>query len=292
MIDLNALFIFAKVVEANSFSAAARVLRIPVSTVSRRIADLEGQLGVRLLERSTRSLRLTVLGSEVLEQARRSAEISDGITGIVANQISDVSGVLRIAAVPSISDTLVAPLIIAFQATYPNVRVQALVTERYVDQVAEGIDIAFRFGPLQDLDLVARRILTYRHRLVASPAYLKTHPAPVTPQDLHDHRLLAFSFGTPDRRWTFVSKNGQSKETLSFQPYFTMNDYVGVASALLSGSGIGDLPPVVQPELLRDGRFVEVIPGLAVPDLRVIAGTSCVTASCPPRAPLRTSPLN
>lgn len=260
MIDLNALQIFAKVVEANSFSAAARSLGIPVSTVSRRIAELESQLGVRLLERSTRSLRLTDLGSEVLQHARRSADISDGVAGIISNQIADVSGVLRIAALPSISDTLVAPIINAFQAAYPNVRVEVLVTERYVDQIAEGIDIAFQFGPLQDSDLVARRILTYRHQLVASPTYLKKHPGPQTPHDLYSHRLLAFSFGKPERRCHFVRADGQGKETLTFQPHFTMNDYVGVASALLADAGIGDLPPIVRPELLRQGRLVEVMP--------------------------------
>ena len=123
MLDLTALFIFAKVVEANSFAMAARLLRIPTSTVSRRIAELESQLGVRLLERSTRSLRLTDVGSDVLEQARRSIEISDGVLGLVSNRMTDVSGVLRIASLPSISDTLVAPLVGAFQAAYPNVQV-------------------------------------------------------------------------------------------------------------------------------------------------------------------------
>ncbi|MCJ2093990.1 LysR family transcriptional regulator [Methylobacterium sp. J-072] len=261
MLDLNALFIFAKVVEANSFAMAARQLRIPTSTVSRRVAELESQLGVRLLERSTRSLRLTDLGSEVLEQARRSIEISDGVMGLVSNRMTDVSGVLRIASLPSISDTLVAPLVGAFQAAYPNVLVQVLVTERYVDQVAEGIDVAFQFGPQQDSDLVARKILTYRHRLVASPAYLTGHPAPLSPQDLYDHRLLAFSFGKPDRRWTFTHQDSDRKETVTFQPSFTMNDYLGLASALLAGSGIGDLPPIVRPDLLDDGRLVEAMPG-------------------------------
>jgi len=261
MLDLNALFIFAKVVEANSFSTAARLLRIPTSTVSRRVAELEKQLGVRLLERSTRNLRLTDLGSEVLEQARRSIEINDGVAGIVSKRMADVSGVLRIASLPSISDTLVAPLVGTFQATYPNVVVQVLVTERYVDHVTEGIDIAFQFGPQHDSDLVARKILTYRHRLVASPAYLAAHPPPSTPQDLHAHRLRAFSFGKPDRRWTFAAAVGDRKEVITFQPSFTMNDYLGLASALLAGSGIGDLPPIVRPELLADGRLVEVMPG-------------------------------
>ncbi|MFC6743405.1 substrate binding domain-containing protein [Methylobacterium tardum] len=116
-------------------------------------------------------------------------------------------------------------------------------------------------GPLRDSGLVARRVLTYRHRLVASPGYLAEHPAPVIPRDLHNHRLLAFSLGKPDHRWTFIRAGHADRETVTFQPHFTMNDYIGLATALMAGSGIGDLPPVVQPEPLRDGRLIEVMPG-------------------------------
>lgn len=260
MADLDALIIFAKVVEANSFSEAARRLKMPISTVSRRIAELEDRLGVRLLERSTRSLRLTDIGAEVLEHAQRSAEISEAVDSIVSNQLSNVSGLLRLSAPPSISDTLLAPLIGAFQASYPDVRVQTFVTDRFVDHIAEGVDLVFRLGALKDSSLVARKVLTYRHQLVASPAYLEKCKPPRTPRDLLEHRLLAFSHRQPGSNWHFVHVNGVDKETLSFAPYLSMNDYAGLASALLAGTGIGDLPPVVQPELLRQGQFVEVMP--------------------------------
>ncbi|MFZ2063057.1 MAG: LysR family transcriptional regulator [Candidatus Binatus sp.] len=258
MTDLNSLVIFAKVVEANGFSEAARRLKMPTSTVSRRIAELEGQLGVRLLERSTRSLRLTDVGAEVLEHAQRSAGLSAAVDDIVSNVRSEVSGVLRLSAPPSISESLIAPLVGAFQASYPKVRVQVLVTERFVDHIADAVDLVFRFGALKDSTLVARRILTYRHQLVASPSYLEKCKAPKTPQDLIGHRLLAFSFWKPENNWRFVHANGK-KETVSFQPFLS-NDYAGLAHALVAGAGIGDLPPVVHPELLRDGRLIEVMP--------------------------------
>ena len=260
MADLNALAVFAKVVEAGSFSEAARRLKMPISTVSRRVAELEDQLGVRLIERSTRNLRLTELGAEVLEHAIRSAELSDAVESIVSNRLADVSGTLRLSSMPSVSDTLTTPLVTAFQASYPNVRVQILVTERMVDLIADGIDLAFRLGPLKDSSLVARRILTYRHRLVASPSYLKDREPPRTPQDLLSHRLLTFSYWRPENSWTFVHKNGRDKETLTFQPHLAMNDFAGLAPALVAGAGIGDLPPVVQPTLIEEGRLVEVMP--------------------------------
>jgi DNA-binding transcriptional LysR family regulator len=260
MTDLNALVIFAKVVEAKSFSEAARRLRMPVSTVSRRVAELEDELGVRLLDRSTRALRLTDLGSEVLEHAQRSAEASEAVACIVSDQQSEVTGTLRLSAPPNISDTLLTPLVTAFQASYPKVRVQILIAERYVDHIGDGVDIVLRLGALKDSSLVARKILTYRHQLVASPDYLKDHKAPESPQDLLDHRLIAFSYWRPESRWTFVHVDGKDEETVTFQPHLSMNDFAGLTLALLAAGGIGDLPPVVQPELIREGRLVEVMP--------------------------------
>jgi DNA-binding transcriptional LysR family regulator len=215
---------------------------------------------VRLLERSTRNLRLTDVGSAVLEYAQRSADLGEAVDHLVSNQLATVAGVLRLSAPPSISDTLLVPLLGAFQASYPNVRVQVLVTDRFVDLIAEGIDLVLRLGTLRDSSLVARKILTYRHQLVASPAYLERIKAPRSPRDLLDHKLLAFSHWRPDNSWTFWHQNGIDQETLSFEPYLSMNDYNGLAAALLADVGVGDLPPVVQPELIRDGQLVEVMP--------------------------------
>ncbi|WP_394846382.1 LysR family transcriptional regulator [Pendulispora brunnea] len=272
MADLNSLAIFAKVVEARGFSKAARRLNIPLSTVSRRVAELEDQLGVRLLERSTRSLRLTDVGAEVLEHAQRSAELSETVDNLVSNQLSTVEGVLRLSAPLSTSDTLVAPLLGAFKASYPNVRVQVFITNRYVDHIADGVDLALRVGPLVDSSLVARKILTFRNQLVASPTYLEKVKAPKSPKDLLHHKLITFSHWRPGLRWIFRHRSRKDQETLSFEPHLSMNDYSGLAAVLLTGAGIGDLPPVVQPSLMREGRLVEVMPDWHFPtsDLSVV----------------------
>jgi len=168
-------------------------------------------------------------------------------------------------APPTISDTLLTPLVTAFQASYPNVRVQILVTDRVIDHIAEGIDLAFRIGPLKDSSLLARKILTYRRQLVANPDYLKTRKPPEAPKDLLEHRLLAFWRRGIETSWTFVHRDRGGRETITFQPYLTMNDFAGLAPALLAGGGIGELPPVVQPELVRQGRLVEVMPDWRFP---------------------------
>ncbi|MGO8923012.1 MAG: substrate binding domain-containing protein [Xanthobacteraceae bacterium] len=187
-----------------------------------------------------------------------------------------VSGTLRLSAPPNISDTLLTPLVTAFQASYPNVRVQILIAERFVDHIADGVDVAFRLGALKDSSLVARKVLTYRHQLVASPDYLKSCKAPQRPQDLLCHRLIAFSYWRPESHWTFARVDGRDQETLTFQPYLSMNDFSGLTPALVAGRGIGDLLPLVQPELMRDGRLVEVMPEWRFPSQDLSSFTSAI----------------
>ena len=263
--DLNALLVFAKVAEASSFSEAARRLQMPVSTVSRRIADLEKQLATQLLERSTRSLRLTEAGLEVLVHARRAVEVNEGIEEIVSNQHGELSGLLRLAAPPSISDSVLTPIVSAFQTIHRRVRFEIMVTEQLVDYIADRIDLEIHVGPVEDSTFVVKRLLRFRHRLVASPAYLSRVEAPQRPQDLLAHAILAFSHFQSTYRWQFTHVNGKDTDTLVFTPHLGINDYAGVTAGLLVGGGIGDLPPSVQPELVRDGRLVEVMPDWHLP---------------------------
>lgn len=259
MADLDALFIFGKVVECNGFSEASRRLGIPVSTLSRRVAELEDKLGARLLERSTRSIRITELGLEFFEYAQKTAEITGAVQSAISDRLVEVSGVVKVATPPSISDTILAPVITAFQAAYPKVRVQVLVTPLVNDQIDDSVDLALRVSSMQYTTMVARTLLTYRHQLLASPSYIEKFGAPSHPDELRDHRLLAFSFWQPESRWQF--KNATTGETVPFifKPYFAANDYAALLPSLLDGMGIGDLPPVVRPGLIERGRLCEVM---------------------------------
>jgi DNA-binding transcriptional LysR family regulator len=258
--DLNSLVMFAHVVQSNSFSRAAQRLRMPISTVSRRVSELEKQLGVRLIERSTRRLRLTDVGSEVFEHAQRSSSINDAVINIASNHLTSVSGTLRVSVPPTLVDSVLTPVISRFNQQYPDVRIQVFVTDRIVNHIDEGIDLAFRIGPLEDSSLVVRHLVSYRHRLVASPAYLDGRDLPRRPQDLRNHRLVAFSLWVPRNNWTFSRNGSGQKESIDFEPHLSINDYSEMASLLMSGAGIGELPPMVQPDLLRDGRLIEVMP--------------------------------
>ena len=260
MTDLNSLVAFARVVEAGTFAEAARRMKMPTSTLSRRIAELENQLGVQLLERSTRRLRLTDAGSEVLEYAQQGARVSDAVSSIASNYGATVSGKLTLSAPPSISDSLLAPLINGFQRLYPDVHVQVLIAERAVDHIADGVDLIFRIGHSSKSNLIGRKLLNYRHQLLASPTYLKGSSRVRHPQDLLNHRLLSFARWKPRDRWIFEHADGNATETVYFEPHLSMNDYAGLAPAILEGAGIGELPPVFLPSLSRKGPVVEIMP--------------------------------
>jgi DNA-binding transcriptional LysR family regulator len=261
MPDLNSLALFAAVVDAKSFSRAAQRLKMPTSTMSRRIAELEKELGARLLERSTRNLRLTDFGADVLEYAHQSADIVQEVVNIATDHTSGTSGILRLAAPPSISDSLLTPLICDFQTEFPQISVQIFITERVLDLITDGVDLTFWVSDkLDDSSVVARRILTYRHQLVASPAYLEQFGSPKKPDELLTHRLLTFSFWKPKNIWKLFHTSGKEQRTLQFQPHLSINEYVGLATALVHGAGVGELPPIVQPELIRSGKLVEIMP--------------------------------
>ncbi len=135
---------------------------------------------------------------------------------------------------------------------------QVLVTDRFVGLIAEGIDLVLRVGPLEDSTLIARERWSRSPIRRRAPSTLKNNKAPKKPSDLLNHRLLAFSFSNQQCTWTFDS--GKKQETIKFSPIIAMNDYAGLANALVSGAGIGDLPPIVLPGLIKKGVLVEVMP--------------------------------
>jgi DNA-binding transcriptional LysR family regulator len=258
MIDKNAMALYVKVVENNSFSRAGEREGIPVSTVSRKISELEKALGVRLLERSTRRLRMTEIGQDYYQRCRRGLEEFETANLMVSDQQVDVSGRLRLSVPPTLSDVVIIPLIEAFQALYPNAIVNCLVTDRHVNHIEDGIDISLRVGDLKDSSLVARRLLRYRSVLVASPAYLERAGAPSHPNELPLHALVAFSRWEPAVTWA-LENNGETHK-VNVQPRIAINDYAGVQSAVINGLGISEIPSILCGPGLQDGRLVEIMP--------------------------------
>jgi len=256
--DKNAMALYVKVVEAGSFSKAAAREGVPVSTVSRKIADLEMALGVRLLERSTRQLRMTEIGQDYFELCRRGLTEFEAADALMTDRRTEISGRLRISIPPSMSDLVILPLLTAFQTLYPKVVVHCLVTERYVDHIADGIDLSLRVGHPNDSSLVARTVAIHRARLVASPKYLAGIEALTHPQEIVPHVNVAFSRWERPVQWTLSC--GDDTVRIKPEPRLVLNDYAGVQQGVVDGLGISEVPSFICESALHDGRLVEVLP--------------------------------
>ncbi len=256
--DLNAMALFAQVLQLGSFSEAARRTGVPVSSLSRKISALERQLGVRLLERTTRSLNATEAGREFFSHCQRLMEAVEGAQASLQKRKSEISGTLRLAAPPSLSDIMLVPLIHPFIARYPKVSIKTLVTDRHLDMVEDEVDISLRVGPQAESSLIFRQLTRYRHILVAAPAYLATAGRPDHPADLGRHRLLGFSKWFSDVSWKL--SNGTEIQQSTLQLSLAMNDYAGILKAAVSGMGVAEIPSILCRRELREGQLVAVIP--------------------------------
>ncbi len=257
MVNLDAVAVFTKVAECGGFSRAGERLGMPVSTVSRKVAALEKTLGVRLLERSTRSVRLTEIGESYYRQCQRGLQELEAANLLIEDRQHEVSGILRLSVPPSLSEGVFVPIIAEFQQSYAKVRIHAFVTERNVDLIADGVDLVFRVGDLSDSALSARRLLTYRHILLASPDYLKRHGMPRNPVELAGHRLLTFGALGRTVKWTFVRE--AENVTVQVEPHFQINDYLAIQKAAIEGQGIGELPAILCGPALRYGSLTPVM---------------------------------
>lgn len=257
MIDINAAALFVRVSEFRSFSEASKRLGIPISTVSRKISELEKALGVRLLERSTRHLRITELGAEYYQYCRRGLEeIEAGGLALIDRQ-TEVSGTLRLSIPPNLADVLVVPLVLGFQKNYPRSQVKIMVTERYVDLIEDNVDVAIRVGQLNDSSLIARRLLAYRHILVASPDYIKLHGQPGHPDDLQTHRLI--TFGGWHEKVVWELKNNNTAMKVQVDSALSINEISGIQYAVENNQGIAQIPAMICAAAIRQGRLVEIM---------------------------------
>lgn len=267
MQDLNDLYYFAQVVEQGGFSAASRTLDIPKSRLSRRISQLEEKLGVRLLQRTTRRLRLTTAGERYLRYCQEMTASARAAEDAMRQLQSEPSGPVVISCPVSLAQQILAPLLPEFLDTWPAVSVQVLVSNRRVDLIREGVDLALRVRTRLDTDaeLVVRRFGTAMSTLVASPAYLQRHGTPETPQDLVNHITLSFNEPQPEARWTLRNLQGEEVE-VAVHPQLSCNDFIMLTHAAVRGRGVVLLPDEAVREEMRRGQLVRVLPEWRSPE--------------------------
>jgi DNA-binding transcriptional LysR family regulator len=271
MIDLNDLRVFEKVALLHSFSRAAKVLGLPKSSVSRSIARLESDLGVRLMQRTTRGVRTTELG-EMLRA--RCADILDRVDGAL-DSISDLSseprGSLRISAGIGFGANVLSGILPEFLERYPHIDLELSLTPDLVDMVADEVDMAIRMGPLPDAGFIAVRLGTISRYLCAAPRHLKRRGTPDDVKALYDHDIIEMlDVNGRIRSWMFSNRSGA---TFSFekQPRLAVNDPATIHRLVLNGAGFGCLSSYLCAPDVKAGRLVHCFPEWTLPAVEVNA---------------------
>lgn len=236
--DLNDTLAFVKVVELGSFTAAARVLGLPKTTISRKVHALEQRLGAQLLNRTTRRLGLTEAGTVYYEHCRTIARDLEEAENAVNQLQGGPRGWLRFTAPVSLGLNALSPLLAEFRGRYPDVRLDMVLSNERLDLIAGEIDLALRVGPLPDSSLVARRLATYRSQVFASMFYIARHGEPMTPEDLVHHRVLALPSARRGTRWCWSLADGERDEEFPVNPVMVANDPFALKPPLLTGEGL------------------------------------------------------
>ncbi|NMH65849.1 LysR family transcriptional regulator [Shewanella salipaludis] len=257
MPDLNGMMLFAAVVRAKGFSQAARETGLPKSTISRKVAQLEERLGVRLLQRDTRNLSLTQVGALFFQHCDAISLEVEAAKATIEYTHNDVSGSLRIAIPVSFSQELIANLCSGFMRLYPNIELDVQFTDNDIGLVGEGYDIAIKYGPLQSSDLVAKLLFERQPILVASPGYLKAKGTPATPGELAEHSGILLGTSRSAPIWPLGK--GARKTMVSFQRKVRVNSAIMVKQLALDDFGIAMLSNSACKNELASGNLVPLL---------------------------------
>lgn len=279
MLDLNDFYFFVQVVDHGGFTAAGKILQVPKSTLSHRIQQLEGELGVRLLNRTPRHLGVTDAGREFYQHAVAMLREAERAESAVRNRLTEPIGTVRCTAGAATMQFAVSDMICDFLLQHPKVDVVAHAIDRPVDLISENFDVAVRAHsePLPDSGLVQKMLAPVPWPLFAGAAYLERHGAPRTPEDLRAHPSLFAMRAEVTPAWRLRRVDGSGEElVLPLAPRLLGDDMVGLQKAAIRGLGIVALPSYVCRAAVRSGELRRVLPGW-------IGATSTITALMPHR---------
>ncbi|MCK5665322.1 MAG: LysR family transcriptional regulator [Thiotrichaceae bacterium] len=261
---------FTAVIEHGSFTAAANALNISKPVVSKQVSQLEKQLGVQLIQRTTRRLHLTHAGEIFSRQAQRiMADIKEAELSVLPLQ-SEPQGRLRISAPESLAMTLLPEALLSFQQLHPKIDLDVRVTGRLIDLVEEGIDVSLRVGELEDSSLMARRLMSCQFHICASPDYLKQHAPIKHPTNLTQHNCLIYSKNAKPDVWSFTDEQGK---TLQIKVNGNLRSDAGqlLLDSALSGNGIFIGPTYMISQALENGRLRSVLDDYLMPESALYA---------------------
>lgn len=261
---------FATVVDQGGFTDAARKMGISKSAVSKHVSSLEARLGARLLNRTTRRVSPTEIGLAYYDRARRVLNDAGEADALVTSMQTAPSGVLRVSVDTDFGVSLLSPILADFLRDCPEVTVNMSLSNRYVELISEGFDLAIRMGELEDSSLRARRLLNTTRRMVGAPAYFEQFGRPKRVEDLSDHRLLHYSNEASANVWRIITPSGE-RRAVRTTGWLTVNDGQSLLNAAISGLGIAYLPRFLYAEAMKAGLVEEAIPSLPMENVGVHA---------------------
>lgn len=261
--QLDTIQAFVAVARAGSFAEAGRRLRVPRSTLSRQIQRLERGLGVQLMARTTRAVRLTEAGRSYFERCSRALDELSAATDSTRESGGQPKGVLRVALPIDIARTVIARMLPELRRRYPEIVLKLSVGQRMVDIISEGFDLALRGGPqLADSSLTSRKVCSHVFHVYASPRYLNERGVPAHPRELAQHDLLGFAPGDEPIPWQLVGPDGA--HTVVPRAWLQANELSLLARGVVDGLGIGLSEPISFERELKEGLVQRVLPGYAM----------------------------
>ena len=269
MANLDDVQIFVKVAQFESISRAARSLGMPISTVSRRLSVLESNLGVSLLRRTTRRVSLTAQGREYFNQCREPLTLLEEAERVLTLGQKTPEGMLRMSVPVILGQEPFLKFLSGFLKAQPRIRIELFITNLFLDLVAENLDVAIRFGELEDSSAVATRLGKSVRYVVAAAEYLKGRKAPVEPADLELHDCVVLNARNNEADWDLV--NGRKKARIHVAGPISSRDFNSVSTFVYRGHGIGLLPSTYCNEGLASGALIRLLPKWASPQIPIFA---------------------
>ncbi|UWQ18201.1 LysR family transcriptional regulator [Jannaschia sp. M317] len=259
---LSEMEAFATVVDQGGFTDAAKKLGISKSAVSKHVSSLETRLGARLLNRTTRRVSPTEIGLAYYDRARRVLNDAGEADALVTAMQSAPSGVLRVSVATDFGVNHLSPILGSFLHEFPDITVNMVLNNRYVELISEGFDLAVRIGDLEDSSLRARKLAETHKQMIASPAYLEEYGRPQRIDDLNEHKLLHYSNQANGSVWKLTAPSGEKRQVRS-AGWLTVNDGQSLLNAACNGLGIAFLPSFLYADAVKEGKLVPAIEGLA-----------------------------
>jgi len=254
---------FATVVDQGGFTDAARKMGISKSAISKHVSSLEARLGARLLNRTTRRVSPTEIGLAYYDRALRVLNDAGEADALVNSMQSDPSGLLRISVATDFGVNHLSPILGQFLEEYPDISVNMVLDNRFVELISEGFDMTIRVGDLEDSSMRARKLTDTTKRMIASPDYLQKNGRPMKIDDLNGHKLLHYSNQSNGSVWKITAPSGEKRQVRTAGG-LSVNDGQSLLNAAISGLGIAYLPSFLYSKAMKMGQIVDVIPDLPV----------------------------